>query len=290
MQNMILMLFGIFFSLGIFLVLAYFFKVPTLKSTKAVINIGKVKKKKAKNSDAFIMDISIKLSKYIPIDSVKKRKITSTLKSAEIPMTAEVYLAQCYVKTAMILLITIPCLFIVPIVSPVFVIMAIGVFFSESSKADKIVKIKRDEIEYELPRMVATLTQAFSASRDLRTILESYNKGAGPAMKSELSITIADMATGNYEEALTRFETRISSGLLSEVVSGLRTVLAGNDGVVYFRLIAQNMKMLEINRLKMLAKERPPKIRKYSFMLLGCMLILYMGVMGYQILGAMSGL
>ena len=136
------------------------------------------------------MDMAIKLSKYIPMDSYKKRKLTATLKSAEIPMTAEVYLAQAYVKTAMVLLAVIPCLLVVPIISPVFVIIGIGVYFSEISKADKIVKIKRDEIEYELPRMVATLTQAFSASRDLRTILESYSKGAGPAMKNELSINI----------------------------------------------------------------------------------------------------
>ena len=290
MQNMILMLFGIFFSLGMFLVLAYFFKVPTLKSTKAVINIGKVKKKKAKNSDVFIMDMAIKISKYIPIDSYKKRKLTATLKSAEIPMTAEVYLAQCYVKTFMVLLATIPCVLIVPIVSPVFLIIGVGVYFSEISKADKIVKIKRDEIEYELPRMVATLTQAFSASRDLRTILESYSKGAGPAMKNELSITTADMATGNYEEALTRFEARISSGILSEVVSGMRSVIGGNDGVAYFRMLSHDMKQLELQRLKKIAMERPPKIRKYSFMLLGCMLILYMGVMGYQIIVGMSGL
>lgn len=290
MQYMILMLFGIFFSWGIFLILAYFCKVPTLKSTKAIINIGKMKKKKAKNADAFIMDIAIKVSKFIPIDSYRKRKLTATLKSAEIFMTAEVYLAQSYVKTAVVLFAVLPCLLIAPIISPVFVIIGIGVYFSETTMADKLLKVKRNEIEYELPRFVATLTQAFVASRDLRTILESYSKNAGSAMKNELTITTADMATGNYEEALTRFETRVSSGILSEVVNGMRSVIGGNDGVAYFRMLSHDMKQLELQRLKKLAMERPPKIRKYSFLLLGCMLILYMGVMGYQILGAMSGM
>ena len=39
-------------------------------------------------------------------------------------------------------------------------------------------------------------------------------------MKRELNITIADMKSGN-RTALTRFETRIQSPMLSDVVRGL---------------------------------------------------------------------
>ena len=60
--------------------------------------------------------------------------------------------------------------------------------------------------------------------------------------------------------------------------------------VIKRMLHKSGMKQLELQRLKRLAMERPPKIRKFSFLLLGCMLLLYMGVMGYQILGAMSGM
>ena len=55
-------------------------------------------------------------------------------------------------------------------------------------------------------------------------------------------------------------------------------------------MLSHDMKQLEVQRLKRLAMERPPKIRRYSFVLLGCMLMIYMGVMGYQILGTMSGM
>ena len=98
------------------------------------------------------------------------------------------------------------------------------------------------------------------------------------------------MRTGNFEGALTRFEARISSAQLSDVVRGLIGVLRGDDGVAFFRMLSHDMKQLELQRLKKLALERPPKIRKYSFMLLACMLLLFMGVMGYQILGTMSGI
>jgi hypothetical protein len=67
-------------------------------------------------------------------------------------------------------------------------------------------------------------------------------------------------------------------------------VLRGDDGVAFFRMLSHDMKQLELQRLKKLAMERPPRIRRYSFLLLGCMLLLYMGVMGYQILGTMSGI
>lgn len=55
-------------------------------------------------------------------------------------------------------------------------------------------------------------------------------------------------------------------------------------------MMGHDMKQLEIQRLKKLALERPPKIRRYSFLLLACMLMIYMGVMAYQILGTMSGM
>ena len=184
----------------------------------------------------------------------------------------------------------IPCLFIVPIISPAFVIAGIGIYFSESGKAEKKITARREEIEYELPRFVATLTQELQASRDVLSMLETYQKNAGAALKNELAITVADMRTGNFEGALTRFEARVSSAMLSDVVRGLIGVLRGDDGVAFFRMLSHDMKQLELQRLKKLAMERPPKIRRYSFLLLGCMLLLYIGVMGYQILGTMSGM
>lgn len=290
MQHMIMILFTLCLTAGLYLILAELFKVPTYKASKAILSMGKKTKKQAKNSDAFIMELAVKLSKILPMDEYKRRKLTATLKSAEIPLSAEIYTAQAMVKASLVLICTIPCLMVAPILSPAFVIIGIGVYFSESTKAEKLIQVRRNEIEYELPRFVATLTQELVASRDVLSILETYQKHAGRAMKNELSITVADMRTGNFEGALTRFEARVSSAMLSDVVRGLVGVLRGDDGVVFFRMLTHDMKQLELQRLKRLALERPPKIRKYSFMLLGCMLLLYMGVMGYQIIGTMSGI
>lgn len=290
MQNLILILFALFLTAGLYLILAELFKVPTYKATKAILGTVKKNKKKARNSDAVLMELAAKLSKVLPMDEYKKRKLDATLKSAEIPMTAELYVSQAIVKAALVLACAIPCLLVVPILSPAFIIMGVAIYFSQSTKADKLITARRQEIEYELPRFVATLTQELQASRDVLSMLETYQKNAGAALKNELAITTSDMRTGNFEGALTRFEARVSSAMLSDVVRGLVGVLRGDDGVTFFRMLSHDMKQLEIQRLKKLALERPPKIRKYSFMLLACMLLLYMGVMGYQILGTMSGI
>ncbi|GLC79382.1 secretion protein F [Lacrimispora brassicae] len=290
MQNLILILFALFLTAGLYLILAELFKVPTYKATKAILGTVKKNKKKARNSDAVLMELAAKLSKVLPMDEYKKRKLDATLKSAEIPMTAELYISQAIVKAALVLACAIPCLLVVPILSPAFIIIGVAIYFSKSTKADKLITARRQEIEYELPRFVATLTQELQASRDVLSMLETYQKNAGVALKNELAITTSDMRTGNFEGALTRFEARVSSAMLSDVVRGLVGVLRGDDGVTFFRMLSHDMKQLEIQRLKKLALERPPKIRKYSFMLLACMLLLYMGVMGYQILGTMSGI
>ncbi len=290
MQNLILLLFALFFSTGLYLVLAEVFHVPTYRATRAILGMAKENRKKVRNSDAILTKMASELAKVLPMDDYRRRKVTAVLQSAEISMTAEQYLSLALVKAGLVFLGAIPCLLVLPVLSPAFVIAGVSTYFSERGKAEKKITARRLEIEYELPRFVATLGQELLASRDVLSILETYQKNAGNALKNELAITVADMRTGNFEGALTRFEARVSSAMLSDVVRGLAGVLRGDDGVAFFRMLAHDMKQIELQRLKKLALERPPKIRRYSFLLLGCMLLLYMGVMGYQILGTVSEL
>lgn len=290
MHNLILMLFALFFSAGLYLILAQLLQVPTYRASKAALSKAKKNQRQVRNLDAIVMELAVKLSKYLPVEEYRKRKLNAVLKSAEIPLTAEVYLAQAMVKAGLILLGTFPCLLIVPIAAPAFLIGSVAAYFKESKAAEQRVQQRRTEIEYELPRFVLTLTQELKASRDVLSMLETYQKQAGTALKGELAITVADMRTGNYENALTRLEARVSSAMLSDVVRGLIGVMRGDDGVAFFTMLSHDMKQIEFQRLKKLALERPPRIRRYSILLLVCMMLLYLGVMGYQVLGTMSGM
>jgi len=98
------------------------------------------------------------------------------------------------------------------------------------------------------------------------------------------------MRSGSYESALTRFEIRIGSPKLSDVIRGLIGVLRGDDGVVYFQMLAHDLKQLELQRLKTIAMKRPGKIRKYSFAMLFCFLLMYLSVMFVEIVKALGNM
>ncbi|MBC2579390.1 secretion protein F [Clostridium sp. DJ247] len=286
----ILFVFICLFSFGIYIMLVDYLKLPSYKASKVVLSINKREKKKVKNFDVFILELSTKISKYIKINDYKKRKLIASLKSAEINLSPETYIARAYIKAGMVLLSIIPALIILPMISPVILFLTVAIYFKEVKSADEAVKKQREEIEYELPRFASTLTQELKASRDVLSILETYKQNAGKSMKSELEITIADMKSGSYEAALTRFETRLGSSTLSEVIRGLISVLRGDDGVVYFQMLSHDLKQLELQRLKGIAAKQPSKIRKYSFAMLICFVFMYLGVMGVEIVKTLGNM
>jgi Flp pilus assembly protein TadB len=286
----ILIPFSILFAAGIYLVLADVLKVPTLATTKAVISVTRREKKQAKSLEAVIFDLAVKLSRFIKINDYKKRKMTSTLKSADINLSPEVYTAKAIVKAGLLFSMVVLCLMILPIIAPLFFFLAVAVFFKEYKSADEIVKKKRTAIEDELPRFVNTLTQELKASRDILSILETYRKHAGDAFQTELEITIADMKSGSHETALTRFEARMGSSQLSDVIRGLIAVMRGDNGIVYFQMLSHDLKQLEIQKLKMIAMKRPGKIKKYSFYMLMCFMFMYFAIIGFEIYNAFGNL
>ena len=151
-------------------------------------------------------------------------------------------------------------------------------------------KAKREEIEGELPRMVATIEQELKATRNVVGMLERYRINAEPALRGELDILLADMRSSNYEAALTRFEARLNSPQVSDVVRGLIGVLRGDDSAVYFQMLAHDFKQIELQRLKSEAQKIPPRIRVFSFALLLCFLLTYLVIIGYVALESLGGM
>ena len=240
--------------------------------------------------DALFLGWAIKLSHFIRMDEYKRHRMERTLSAAGMDMTPEVYLAYTILKPVAALLAVIPCLLILPLLSPIVVLLAILLYFKESRKADEMVAERREKIEGELPRFVATVEQELGASRDVLTILENYKRHAGPDFARELDVLTADMRSSSYEAALVRFEGRLASPMLSDIVRGLIGVLRGDDGRIYFQMLAHDMKQLELQRLKAQAAKIPPKIRVYSFVMLVCFMLIYIVVILMQILTSMGGL
>jgi len=285
----IVFLFFSLFTIGIFLILLDVFKMPTLKAEKAIAKINKHKKKENNPLDDLIWSLSVKLSKYIPIDSFKRKELEVRLKSGGITLTPETYIAKAFVKSGLVLLGIVPVLFIIPFLAPVIILLSIAIYFKELNAGDKAIK-RKEEIEWELPRFVSTITQELKSSRDVLSMLENYKNNAGESFRKELEITTADMKSANYETALIRLETRVASSQLSEVTRGLVSVLRGDDGVVYFQMLSHDLKQLELQRLKQVAMKRPGKIKKFSLLLLLCFVLTYIVVLGIQLGSSMGKL
>ena len=284
-MTILLFLFGVAVAAGLFFILADILKLPRLSTEKALLSAGRTEKK-----DALFLGWAIKLSRYIRMDEYKRHRLERTLNAAGMDMTPEVYLAYTILKPAASLLAVIPCLLIFPLLSPIVVLLSILLYFKESRKAEEMVAERREKIEGELPRFVATVEQELGASRDVLTILENYKRHAGPDFARELDVLTADMRSSSYEAALVRFEGRLASPMLSDIVRGLIGVLRGDDGRIYFQMLAHDMKQLELQQLKAQAAKIPPKIRVYSFIMLVCFMLIYIVVILMQILTSMGGL
>lgn len=289
-MTILIILFGTLFAAGIFFILADALKLPTLAAGKAMLSAAKQGKKKAKSIDVLMNGWAVRLAKYIPIDEYKKNRMKNTLHAAGMNQTPEEFIAYALVKSGLVALGVIPCLMILPLLAPILLFLAVLLYFKEIKKADEKLSAKREKIEAELPRFVATITQELKASRDVLAILENFKKNAGEDFANELDILTADMRSSSYEAALTRFEARINSPMLSDITRGLLGVLRGDDGAMYFQMLAHDMKQLELQRLKAQAMKIPPKIRVFSFIMLMCFIMTYMAVIVSEILRSLGGM
>ena len=170
------------------------------------------------------------------------------------------------------------------------VVLALLTYFKESRRADELCKARMELVEGELPRFVATIHQELAASRDVLRILENYKKHAGPDFARELDVLTADMRSSSYEAALIRFEARMGSAIISDIVRGLVGILRGDDGRMYFQMLSHDLKALELQRLKARAAKIPPKIRVFSFIMLMCFMLTYIVIIVYQIINSLGAL
>ena len=286
----LLVIFGAFLATGLFFLAASFLKLPTIGTAKAMLNTGRREKKAARSVEAYLMTLAVRLARYIRMDEYKRGRMANILNATGMGMTPEVYQAYALTKAGAVLLGIVPCLLVFPLLSPVLVFMAVMVYFKETQKADEKLKAKRGQIESELPRFVATVEQELKSSRNVLGMLENFKKNAGPVFAGELDVLVADMRSSNYEAALVRFEARLNSPMLSDVVRGLVGVLRGDDGAMYFQMLAHDFKQLELQKLKAEAQKIPGKIRVFSFLMLMCFLLTYLAIIGYVILTSLGGM
>jgi len=266
-----------------------FADIPTMKTSKIMLFSKKQQGVKSdKVLDIYITRIAAIFEKYVKLDKLKRDKLQTILAIAGVEVSPETYTLKAYVTAALVALCAVPVFVIQPLFAMAVIGLAVTLWFSTYYAAFDFVKKRKKIIEAEIPRFALTIAQNLEADRDVLKILSQYKRVAGKDFKDELDQTIADMKTGNYENALIRFESRIGSPLLSDVVRGLIGTLRGDDQRIYFKMICFDMRQIEQSNLKKEAAKRPKKIQKYSMMMLICIIIIYLVVLVSEVIGSLG--
>lgn len=289
---MIQALAGILAGTGAYFIAADLLRIPFLRTSKAASNLSKRQKKKTSSLELWLQSLSLWIAGKIRLNEYKRIQLQSDLQTAGVNIPPEQHAANALVKGAICGVFAIPALILFPLIAPVFLLLGVAMFFKEYNNIQERIKKKRAAIEFELPRLVFFIEKALTHNRDVLTLLDDYRDKVGPELREELSITVADMRSGNYEAALTRLESRVGSSMLSDVVRGLLSVLRGDETAVYWASLSVKFADIQRQILKQQAVKIPGKVRRLSMILLFCFILVYMVVFVVQImtsLGAMFG-
>jgi Flp pilus assembly protein TadB len=280
-----LIVIGAFFAVGVFNFLLIAVNAPSLRTTKTIrkLMLRQQSRKKHDHTEAeeSIMQF---IATFIRINPYKKTMLEEELKIAGIAKTPEVYIAGAVFAFLKYALIGLPILLIFPVASIPFFILAALKYAQEMQKTGDKIKAKRKQIELDLPRFVYMIAGEVKHHHDVVSILSRHKDSFSPEFAGELNITIADMRSGNYQAALQRFEGRIGSTNLSQVVRGLIAMAKGDDTHVYWETLAIQFSELQKQELRKEAQKVPGKVRKLSFWMLICLMLIYGVVLLYQII------
>lgn len=275
-------------GLGVYLVLKDILKIPTGKTIKSVAGLERQMDTDESRVNTSLEEVAIWLSKVIKMDDFKKAQMTSDLLTARINMTPEMFRANAIVKAGVVGIIAIPLAAIWMPAAIGVLLIAVVMYINQMRSLPGRIRAKRRNIEYELPRLVFTIEKTLRHSRDVIAMLQSYAHVAGPDMKHELEITIADMQSGNYETAITRLENRMGSPLVSDVCRGLISVMRGDDTEVYWKSLEIKFEDYQRELLKLEANKIPKKTKRLSMIMLFCFLLVWIVVIGVQVVDSIS--
>lgn len=279
---------GVLCAVGLYFVLADVYKIPYYKTSKAVESLSKRQKEKKSALDIWLSGIAEGLSRHIRINEFKRAELEADLKTAQIDISPEMFKANAIVKACLVGVLAIPVAFIFPLLDPVVLILAVVLYKMEVKSVSKRIRAKREKIEYELPRLVSNIEKTFTHNRDVVYMLESYAPNAGPELKHELEITVADMKSGNYEGAITRLESRVGSSMMSDVCRGLIGILRGDDNKIYWASLALKFNDTARQQLRLRAQKVPKKVKRLSMCLLICFMLIYVVVILEQIMSSIG--
>lgn len=273
---------------GLFMILADCFRIPYMRTSKAVKNLAKQQKEKTSSIDVWLSSLASFIAKRLKLNEFKKARLEADLRTARMNISPEMFIANAVVKSFIIAVLAIPVLFIFPILSPIIIFLSFVLYKMNMKSIEKRIRRKREQIEYELPRLVFKIEKTLTHSKDVLYIIKSFAKNAGAELKHELDITAADMRSGNQEIAITRLEGRVGSPLMSDVCRGLISISRGDVNTVYWNSLSLKFADIQRQQLRLEAQKIPKKVKRLSMCLLFCFMLIYIVVILAQIMSSVG--
>lgn len=291
MQLLQILLFFLVFT-GIYSLLLILVKAPSKKSRNTIHRAFANYNKQISEE---LLHIATKLSPYILMNEYKEKEMAVKLRMAGIGMNPKTYKAKALLKSLTVLLF-LPMFklfdsgLLQATVASGIVIVSILLYASDWEKIESAMKKKKEAIEWELPRFCQSILQEFRHHRDIVRILENYKSSASKTFAEELEITIASMRMGNIQTALLMLDARLGLASMSAIVRGLVAVSEGDDGIFYFQMLEHDLRNLEYQKQKREVVKRQGKVLKYSFLILGGVIAIYMVMFALQFTGTLQNL
>ena len=279
---------GVLVGIAMFMILADRFRIPYMRTSKAVNNLAKQQKEKTSSIDVWLSSVASFIARKLRLNEFKKAQLESDLRTAQMDISPEMFVANAIVKSLIVGVFAIPVLFIFPILSPVILFLTFILYRMNMKGISNRIRKKRAKIEYELPRFVFKIEKSLMHDKDILKMVESYARNAGPELKHELDITAADMRSGNNEVAITRLEARVGSPLMSDVCRGLISIDRGDVNTVYWKSLSMKFADIQRQQLKLEAEKIPKKVKKLSMCLLFCFMLIYVVVILAQIISSVG--
>jgi tight adherence protein C len=271
------------FALGLFYVLSGVLGIPPFSSARA---IRKLTEEKKPLKEKFKTPIITMIEPFVRLTPYHRKQLNNELLAAGINKTPEAHIAQAIVSAGLYMLVGLIVLPKLPLGTAALTVYSVTRFFKD--RKVKNADSKKHSIEAEAPRFTSYFVQSLTHRQDLAGIIQDYRKIAGKELGNEIDILLTDMRTGNHEAALIAFECRINSSLVSELVRGLIGLEHGEDMKSYLISVEARMNEHEIAELKKAAAKRPDLLAPANFLLLGCIIVIYLSVLGIQFVSSLK--
>ena len=279
---------GVLVGIGLFMILADCFRIPYMRTSKAVNSLAKRQKEKTSSLDVWLSSFASFIARKLKLNEFKGAQLESDLRTAKMDISPEMFMANAIVKSLIIGVLAVPVFFILPVLSPIILFLAFILYRMNMKGIANRIRKKRAGIEYELPRFVFKIEKSLMHDKDVLGMIESFARNAGPELKHELDITAADMRSGNTEIAITRLEARVGSPLMSDVCRGLISIDRGDVNTVYWKSLSMKFADIQRQQLRLEAQKIPKKVKRLSMCLLFCFMLIYIVVILAQIMNSVG--